>query len=118
MADKVVLVLGAGASLANAQFFRPERNLESHPPLDATFFQKLRLREVPLAASLRSYMRRLLGTEPSPAVVERLRMEEFFKDVYYDFQATPSSSSTRSAYTELVSVYTRVLRETTNWLCA
>jgi hypothetical protein len=44
-------------------------------------------------------------------------MEEFFKDLYYDFQDDPENRQLRRAYIELVSVYTRVLRETTNWLC-
>jgi hypothetical protein len=62
-------------------------------------------------------MGRLLGAEPAPAVLARIRMEEFFKDLFYDFQNGPTSASTRRAYIELVTVYTRVLRETTNWLC-
>jgi hypothetical protein len=46
-----------------------------------------------------------------------MRMEEFFKDVYYDFVSEEDSVPTRRAYIDLVGVYTRVLRETTNWLC-
>jgi hypothetical protein len=33
----ICLVLGAGASLANAQYFRPQRQQDTHPPLDTTF---------------------------------------------------------------------------------
>lgn len=62
-------------------------------------------------------MRRLLGTEATPSVLEGMRMEEFFKDLFYDFQSSPNSVPTRAAYTGLISTYTRVLRETTNWLC-
>jgi hypothetical protein len=113
----VALVLGAGASLANAQHFRRERMLETHPPLDTTFFQKLRIKEIPLHPSLRAYVRGLTGSDPTPGVLERMRMEEFFKDVYYDFQADPTNKQLRRAYIELVGMYTRVLRETTNWLC-
>lgn len=113
----ITLVLGAGASLANARHFRRERGVDTHPPLDTTFFQKLRSREVPLPPSLRTYMRRLLGADPTPTVLADMRMEEFFKDLFYDFQASPNSAPTRHAYIELVSIYTRVLRETTNWLC-
>jgi hypothetical protein len=113
----VCLVLGAGASLANAQHFRRERRLDTHPPLDTTFFQKLRVRDVPIPASLRSYLRRLLGTDPTPGLLEQMRMEEFFKDLFYDFQSAPNVASTRAAYIDLVNIYTRVLRETTNWLC-
>src|SRR5437667_8485081 len=96
---RVTLILGAGASLANAQHFRQERRFDTHPPLDTTFFQKIRVREVPLPSSLRLYMRRLLGADPTPALLEQLRMEDFFKDVFYDFQASPNSTPTRQAYT-------------------
>jgi hypothetical protein len=46
-----------------------------------------------------------------------MRMEEFFKDLFFDFQDVPNNTRLRSAYTELVDLYVRVLRETTNWLC-
>jgi hypothetical protein len=46
-----------------------------------------------------------------------MRMEEFFKDLYYDFQSDPTDGVTRSAYIALVNMYTRVLRDTINWLC-
>lgn len=114
----IVLVLGAGASLANAELFRPERSLDTHPPLDTTFFQKLRVRQVPLDPALRTYFRRLYGTVPPPAALERLRMEEVFKDIYYDFQDNPTDANFRRAYLQLITTYIRVLRETTNWLCA
>jgi hypothetical protein len=114
---KVVLVLGAGASLANARYFRPERSQDTHPPLDATFFQKIRARDVVLPSALREYLRGLLGADPTPRLLEDMRMEEFFKDVYYDFVTQEDSVPTRRAYIDLVGVYTRVLRETTNWLC-
>jgi hypothetical protein len=55
------IVLGAGASLANAQHFRAERMLDTHPPLDVTFFKTLRERGIALTPSLRRYFRRLLG---------------------------------------------------------
>lgn len=114
---RVVLVLGAGASLANARFFRPERSQDTHPPLDTTFFQKLRVREVPLSPSLRSYMRGLFNADPTPRLLETMRMEEFFKDVFYDFTTEENSVPIRRAYIDLVGIYTRVLRDTTNWLC-
>jgi hypothetical protein len=43
-------------------------------------------------------------------------MEEFFKDIFFDFQTAPESARTRTAYTELVTIYARLLAETTNWL--
>jgi hypothetical protein len=114
---RIALVMGAGASLANAAYFRPERSLDTHPPLDTTFFQKIRVRDVPLPPALRAYMRRLLQVDPTPRVLEQMRMEDFFKDLFYDFQSSPTSIPTRTAYTDLVNIYRRVLRDTTNWLC-
>jgi hypothetical protein len=115
--SRILLVLGAGASLANARYFRPERSQDTHPPLDTTFFQKIRVLDVPQPPALRTYLKGLLGVDPSPRLLEGMRMEEFFKDVYYDFVTEEDSVPTRRAYIDLVGVYTRVLRETTNWLC-
>jgi hypothetical protein len=44
-------------------------------------------------------------------------MEEFFKDAYFDFRDRPTDRRARAAYTDLVLLYNRVLRNTTNWLC-
>jgi hypothetical protein len=44
-------------------------------------------------------------------------MEEFFRDVFYDYLEIGSSSILVSrAYLQLVDVYTGVIRETTNWM--
>jgi hypothetical protein len=39
---RVVLVLGAGATLAHAEHFRSQRGTDRNPPLDYTFFEKVR----------------------------------------------------------------------------
>jgi hypothetical protein len=44
-------------------------------------------------------------------------MEEFLKNLFGDFQEASAGSRTAVAYTQLVDLYTRVLRDTTNWLC-
>jgi hypothetical protein len=90
---------------------------ETHPPLDQTFFQKIRTLDMTIPSRLREYMTELLGSDPTPAMLAQLRMEDFFKDVYYDFTSSPNSQISRRAYTDLVNIYTRVLRQTTNWLC-
>lgn len=110
--------MGAGASLANAKHFRPIRRRESWPPLDLTFFETVEQRRIHLAPALRSYLRTLLGGEPTRDRLRAMRMEEFFKDLFFDFQDVPADAELRRAYTELVDLYVRVLRETTNWLCA
>ena len=43
-------------------------------------------------------------------------MEEVFKDVFFDLEDT-RTAAVHSAYVELVDLYLRVIRETTNWLC-
>ncbi len=45
-------------------------------------------------------------------------MEEIFKDVSYDFRENSGDKAALNAYIDLVDLYLRVLRETTNWLCA
>jgi hypothetical protein len=44
-------------------------------------------------------------------------MEEVFADVFYDFGEAPTTGVALDAYIDLVDLYLRVLRETTNWLC-
>ena len=88
---RVSIVLGAGATLANALHFRGHRLQASRPPLDTTFFAAARALRLPLPVSLRHYLRGLTRTDPSPDVLSRLRMEEVFKDVYYDFLESPNS---------------------------
>lgn len=113
----ITIVVGAGASLANAQHFRPERMQDTHPPLDVTFFKTLRERGIGLTPALRSYFRRLTGRDPRPSLTDEIRMEDFFKDLYFDFQESPNDESLRAAYTDLIDLYARLIRETTNWLC-
>ncbi len=89
----------------------------TRPPLDMTFFQTVQGRGIVLGPSLRSYMRTIFRGDPTAERLGAIRMEEFFKDLFFDFQDAPSDARFRRAYTELVDLYVRVLRETTNWLC-
>jgi hypothetical protein len=114
---RICLVLGAGASLANAEHFHRERRQDENPPLDTTFFAKIRARNVPVPLELRDYAAALPTGSPFDPVASPQRMEEFFKDLFYDFlQETRTDTKTVRAYTQLVSIYTRVLRETTDWM--
>jgi hypothetical protein len=110
------LVLGAGASRANAIYFHPKRMRDTWPPLDATFFETMAARKMPLPASLSRYLERFLGFTPTVEDLLDRRMEEVFKDVFYDFLETPSDRVAYNAYIELVELYLDVLRGTTNWL--
>src|SRR5581483_3168784 len=109
-------VLGAGASLANALHFRARRMPQSRPPLDGTFFQTVRARGINLSAPLRNYFTNVLQIDPDGDEMPRLRMEEVFKDVFFDFQDAPSNTVALNAYIDLVDLYLVVLRQTTNWL--
>lgn len=102
---RICLVLGAGASLANALYFRPKTRKSSRPPLDTTFFETLQTRGLNLTPALRGYFRTLMRTDPSPDQLSQIRMEDFFKDLYFDFQENPNDARLRSAYTDLVTLY-------------
>ena len=111
------LVLGAGASLANALHFHGQRMSHTRPPLDATFFATAQSLGIPLSPNLRTYFESV-GIDSAPAAMRRLRMEEVFKDVFFDFQDDLQNQIALGAYIDLVDLYLRVLRETTNWLAA
>jgi hypothetical protein len=112
------LVLGAGASRANALHFHPKRMRDTWPPLDGTFFQTMAARKIALPLALRKYLARFLGHEPVVDELVGQRMEEMFKDVFYDFLETPNDTVAYDAYIALVQLYLEVLRGTTNWLGA
>jgi hypothetical protein len=111
-------VLGAGASLANALHFRSERLRHTRPPLDTTFFETVDAMGVTLSPWLRRYFESVVGIDTASTTLRELRMEEVFKDAFYDFHETPDAPVPFNAYIDLVDLYLRVLRETTNWLCA
>jgi hypothetical protein len=112
------LILGAGASLANALHFRPRRQPRFRPPLDGTFFQTVRALGLPLTGPLRAYSTNVLQVDPDGEELSSLRMEEVFKDAFFDFQDAPSNAAALNAYIDLVDLYLNVLRQTTNWLNA
>jgi hypothetical protein len=113
---RICLVLGAGATLSNALHFRSERKRKTRPPLDTTFFEVVDARGISLSPALTTYFRNYLGVEPTASTLREYRMEEVFKDVAYDFRETPNDKVALDAYIDLVDLYLRVLRGTTNWL--
>lgn len=114
------LVLGAGSSLSSALHFHGHRRTAENPPLDSNFFERIESLNIPVPADLRRYASTMSAVDPfEPSGGPPVRMEEFFKELFGDFQDQPTSGSLPSrAYAELVDIYVRVLRETTNWLCA
>jgi hypothetical protein len=116
---RICLVLGAGASLANALHFHSQRMRHTRPPLDTTFFETVDAHpNMTIGPRLRTYFRDVLGREPTTLNLREYRMEEVFGDVYYDFLENQSDAVALGAYIELVELYLHVLRETTNWLAA
>ncbi len=114
----LTVVLGAGASVAQASALRPV-NSGSWPPLDTSFFERAQarrrtsalLRDVSAAATH-------FGL-PDPFVGdERPRMEEFFGDLYYEVQDQPNERDTPGivGYRALLRLYATTLAETTNWM--
>ena len=110
---KVCLVLGAGAPLANAVHIQPKRQRNPRPPLDTTFFRAAGT----LPTTVLNYFAQLLGTTSVNDRLQTTRMEEAFKDLYFDLSEHPSNVALQDAYIDLVRTYIRVLRDTTNWLC-
>jgi hypothetical protein len=70
--------------------------------------------------ALSAYANRLLGFDPFTESGRPVRMEEFFKGLFYDVQSAPAGRRRREAadlYADMVTVYATVLRRTTNWIC-
>src|ERR1035441_11103158 len=114
---RICLVMGAGSSLANAQYFRPVRGTSTHPPLDFTFFQKIEELGLDAPADLRSYASKLpTGTPFLGAGGGGGRMEEFLRDLFHDFlqQRATSTSEPVRAYRELVRLYADVQEHDTH----
>lgn len=111
---QLVVVLGAGASVAEAASHRP-RHTKDHPPLDTNFFSKVRelghyhsaLRRYAVAAGLSDPFEN--GREP--------RMEEFFGDAYFEVLEAGSAtvSSAMTLYRQLLRTYTQTIASTTSW---
>ena len=112
------IVLGAGSTLANGQYFRPSRKRATHPPLDYTFFEKIAELGIDLPADLIEYAETLPTGSPFASLGSGARMEEFLRDLFHDFLHERSSADSLAvtAYRQLVAIYARVLRDTTGWM--
>jgi hypothetical protein len=62
--ESICLVLGAGATVANAIHFHPRRMASQNPPLDYTFFERIADLGIPIPAELRWYAEGLPGANP------------------------------------------------------
>lgn len=115
---RVALVIGAGASLAQAEAVGSDPS--RFPPLDATFFQTIAAMKVKIAPELTEYAVELLGFNPFLGAAGRPApgMEEFFKDVFYDFVSDAFDLRAQEAFRQLIGAYTTVLRRSTNEVAA
>lgn len=109
-----MLVLGAGASLAEAVNRRPTRDRD-HPPLDATFFR--RAQRHGNTALLRRVVKqaRLLGEPDLLAADPAVSLEAYLGRLYFEINHNPLKASA-GAYFDAVDLYAREITATTNWL--
>ena len=105
-----VVLVGAGATLAEALPRRPRRSLM--PPLDGTFFALCHAARLQGTDVVRRYMRDHFGLDPH----EGYPMEVIFNFVYSDvFSAAPPPDAL-DAYWALVEMYSAAIARTTNVL--
>lgn len=109
-----MLVLGAGASLAEALAHRPRR-LKDHPPLDRTLLcNAKRFRSGPLLDEVEQQARKLGEhglTRASPSV----SFEEHLGRLFFEVNHNPHNVGTL-AYFNAVDLYAREITATTNWM--
>lgn len=106
---RTVVVVGAGATLAEALPSRPSG--AKTPPLDATFFDLCNQLDAEGRGTLAAYMSNAYGIEPfahSPG------MEEVFNLVYADTHSAGDGDAALNAYWALVKLYREAIRVTTN----
>jgi hypothetical protein len=112
--EHVVFVLGAGASLAEAQDRRPTQR-KHHPPLDANFFQQVaKHRPSELFRRVQAQAVRL-GVENLARTSPPIGLEEYLGRLYFNSQHNPLKTSVR-AYFEMIDLYAWEVIITTNWM--
>jgi hypothetical protein len=118
----VVFVLGAGASLAEAQARRPVQ-AKQHPPLDATFFSRVaayrpdeyrdRAGQSLWASVSRTAER--MGEPDLGSSSQRVSLESHLGRLYFNVQHNPIASGV-SDYFRMVDLYAREVIGTTEWM--
>jgi SIR2-like domain len=109
-----VFVMGAGASLAEAQARRPTRTKE-HPPLDANFFQRVaKHRSSTLFRAVQRVAARL-GVDDLARANPSVGLEEYLGRLFFNANHNPLSTSVREYY-EAIDLYAWEVLATTNWM--
>ena len=118
LADTVVLI-GAGASVAQAQHHRQYgKGGDIDPPLDGTFFERateLEWRDKEITGTIHHLRESIKksGKYRDPFDTPGCSLEQFFADVYYDVSSAKAGSEF-SIYVELLSLYCNVIAATTD----
>jgi hypothetical protein len=105
-----VILVGAGATLAEALPARPRRSFR--PPLDATFFDLASRARLVGGDVVKQYMEQHFGIDP----FQGYKMESIFNYVYSDVFATPRPTGALDAYWALLQMYSAAIARTTNRL--
>lgn len=106
-----LLIVGAGATLAEAMPSRPSRDYR--PPLDDTFFELCNLARLSGRRSIKQYMQQNYGIDPFSGLY---RMEEIFNYIYSDVFSENPTNESAEAYWTLLRMYTKAIARTTNRL--
>ena len=118
-----MLVLGAGASVAEALAHRPRRDGD-HPPLDGNFFARAarRARRDGSSSTGRAdLLRRIvlraeeLGQPDISGASPSVSLEEHLGRLFYELNTAASVRNIESYY-DLVRLYNNELLDTTNWM--
>lgn len=105
-----VVLVGAGATLAEALPGRPRRAFT--PPLDGTFFDLAKRAKLAGRDVVKKYMDREFGIDPFHSYT----MESIFNYIYSDVFASPRPTGALDAYWALVRMYSAAIARTTNRL--
>lgn len=108
---RTVVLVGAGATLAEALPDRPLR--DQLPPLDSTFFDLCRVANLRGRETVQDYMEEHFGIDPFAG---GHTMEEVFNFLYSDVFADSPPDDAFDAYWALVRMYTAAIARTTNRL--
>jgi len=113
-ARRSVLVLGAGASVAEAMWHRPKRDRD-YPPLDANFFRRASRHAIPtLLASVKEHAAEL-GEPDLDSTEPPVSLEQHFGRLFFDMQTDPKATNV-AAYYDLIRLYSDELLATTEWM--
>lgn len=108
---KTIVLVGAGATLAEALPSKPAR--DRVPPLDTTFFELCRLANLKGRRRVKKFMIESYGVDPFSG---DYRMEEVFNFVYSDAFSSSPPDGCFDAYWNLLRMYAAAIGRTTDTL--